>query len=270
MTVCRQRPRRGESRRAKQPCPAGQGAAGRDAAVRERRFAALCAAAALCLLWAALAASAALWQSRAAQPGARNPRPFAPKAPAARTVDFAALRAVNPDIVGWIHGAQLGIDEPVVQAVDNARYLSTGFDGGEDARGTVFLDCACADGFWGQNVVLYGHRLRAGGRFSALARLRDPAEFARLCDDLALYTPAGDIPLRIVAVGCGPAQAARRQTAFGSQRDFQAQVAAWLADCSLGEAPHSAPERLYTLITCDYSGPNYRLYVYAVAREAKA
>ena len=52
------------------------------------------------------------------------------------------LRAINPDIYGWIRctGGMLGIDYPVVKADDNEYYLRRNLYGEYSVAGTIFVD----------------------------------------------------------------------------------------------------------------------------------
>ena len=76
---------------------------------------------------------------------------------AARTIDFAALLATNPDTVAWIEIPGTNINYPVVQTTNNETYLSRTFDGGTSISGTIFLDAANAADFTNVNSILYGH-----------------------------------------------------------------------------------------------------------------
>ena len=53
-------------------------------------------------------------------------------------VDFAALREMNPDIVGWLYIGALDISYPVVQGTDNEYYLHRTFEGKDNFAG-LFL-----------------------------------------------------------------------------------------------------------------------------------
>ena len=58
------------------------------------------------------------------------------------TVDWDALREVNPDTVGWIYIPNTAINYPVVQGEDNEHYLTYDFDGSEGwlaEYGAIFL-----------------------------------------------------------------------------------------------------------------------------------
>lgn len=76
---------------------------------------------------------------------------------AAKTIDFAALLATNPDTVAWIEIPGTNINYPVVQTTNNETYLSRTFDGGTSISGTIFLDAANAANFTNVNSILYGH-----------------------------------------------------------------------------------------------------------------
>lgn len=74
-------------------------------------------------------------------------------------IDFDALKAVNPDTVGWIKIEGTTIDYPVVQTDNNEKYLYTTFEGEESQWGAVFLDYTYNFNRVpkAQNSVLYGH-----------------------------------------------------------------------------------------------------------------
>lgn len=96
-------------------------------------------------------------------------------------LDEAALYAENPDYFAWLYSPneELGLDGPVVYSADNREYLKTGFAGGRDICGTLFLDCAAkrqADTCL--NLVIHGHNLRSGRRFGKLKYLLEADSYA--------------------------------------------------------------------------------------------
>lgn len=83
------------------------------------------------------------------------------------SIDFDALRAINPDIVGWIVVPGTEISYPIVQGRDNAHYLRHTFGGRQSASGAIFLDYRDAPDFRGR-ARIYGHNMRDGSMFAGL------------------------------------------------------------------------------------------------------
>ncbi len=87
---------------------------------------------------------------------------------------FAELRKINPDIVGWLKVPGTKCDNPVVQTVDNNKYLNTTFEGETSKYGTLYADYR--NKFEGlqlsDNTVIYGHHMKDGLMFGQLNRLR--------------------------------------------------------------------------------------------------
>ena len=92
-----------------------------------------------------------------------------------KTVDFDALRAVNPDIVGWIYCEGTVIDYPVVQGKDNDEYLYHDYKGDYNINGSIFVDADNSRGFVDSNTIIYGHHMNSGSMFAALEDWEDQA-----------------------------------------------------------------------------------------------
>lgn len=87
------------------------------------------------------------------------------------TVDFAALQAENPDVVGWIYIEALGISYPVVQGTDNEYYLHMTYQKTYNFAGTIFIDCENDRNFQDLNTIVYGHNMKDGSMFGILNRI---------------------------------------------------------------------------------------------------
>lgn len=126
-------------------------------------------------------AQLAAWQARLNAVRARNAADAAyeaylkliPHNPSGE-IDWAALQAINPDIIGWINIPGTTINSPIVQGKDNEFYLTHNFEGFEDPRGCIFLDTACKPDFSDANSILYGNNFE-GVKFSDLVKFLDPA-----------------------------------------------------------------------------------------------
>lgn len=89
------------------------------------------------------------------------------------SVDFASLKKINREIVGWIYIPGTGIDYPIVQAKDNTKYLHRTFRGKDSYVGAIFLDALCKPDFSSFNSIIYGHNLKNGEMFGHLKKLYD-------------------------------------------------------------------------------------------------
>jgi sortase B len=86
----------------------------------------------------------------------------------AEGIDFDALRAINPNVVGWIVIPGTQISYPVVQGTDNAWYLRHTFSGERNASGAIFLDYRNRADFSDSQIILHGHNMRDGSMFAPL------------------------------------------------------------------------------------------------------
>ena len=77
-------------------------------------------------------------------------------------VDFEALLLINPDTVGWIAIPNTPVSYPVVQTTNNAKYLTTSFNGTYSRAGTPFVDRNNAIQILDKNTIIYGHNMGVG------------------------------------------------------------------------------------------------------------
>ena len=81
------------------------------------------------------------------------------------------------DYVCWLTIDDSQIDYPVMQAIDNSKYLNTDPYGDFSLSGSIFLDCRNAPDFSDDYSLLYGHHMSGGFMFGALDRFYDEAYF---------------------------------------------------------------------------------------------
>lgn len=112
-------------------------------------------------------------------------------------IDFAGLRAINPDIVAWIQIPGIGVDYPVVQGKDNGHYLHYTFDGKANKAGSIFLDYRNRADFMDSKVILYGHNMKDGSMFSNLKKYQDGG-FRKEQGEVLLYLPDRTLKWEIV------------------------------------------------------------------------
>lgn len=178
-------------------------------------------------------------------------------------IDFDALRAVNPDVVGWIQIPGTGIDYPIVQTGDNETYLSTGFRGEISKHGTIYLDCDSQPDFSGFNNPIYGHNMKDGSMFRDVVKFKDES-FLKEHQSFFLYTPQRII--RLKAIGCcsSDSNGIVRKTEFKSRESFERWVKERLAPCTFAQMPQEPVQSMFVLVTCSYEQKDARTLLYAV------
>ncbi len=142
------------------------------------------------------------------------------------TVDWDALRAVNPDIVAWIYIPDSPVNYPVVQGQDNQEYLHKAFDGSTGwlaSAGTIFLDSNNASDFSDRNSALYGHHMNDGSMFASLSDWQNNDEF-NSHRDIYLLTPQGNYRLKTFAMVKTTGTDALVQTTFSSEESYRSYI----------------------------------------------
>lgn len=184
------------------------------------------------------------------------------EAPFVSPIDFEALSAINPDIVGWIRIPDTNVDYPIVQAPDNDKYLHTSFEGENSKAGAIFLDFESDSDLYGLNNVIYGHNMKNGSMFKDVVKYKDK-EFFESHPTVWIYTPERTIQLKVLSAYYDEAKAIARKTKFKDQASFDAFVNAMLQPCSFAEIPQQPIPRLYSLITCSYEINDARTFLFA-------
>ena len=93
------------------------------------------------------------------------------------SVDFAALKAINPDVKGWLYIEALDISYPVVQGPDNDTYLHTTYEGTSNFAGSIFLDYQNQGDFSDGNTIVYGHNMKNLSMFGKLKQMKEQEKY---------------------------------------------------------------------------------------------
>lgn len=177
------------------------------------------------------------------------------------TVDFDALQAINPDIVGWIYCPDTVINYPVVQGSDNAYYLSHLLDGTANRSGTIFADAGNSGRLIDQNTILYGHHMKNGAMFASLEGYREQTYYDQH-PVLYLLTPEGDYQLQVFSACVTSASDEVYTLRFGDTQDYRLWLNRQAARSDI-ESSISVTEtdRIITLSTCAYDFDDARYVV---------
>jgi len=90
---------------------------------------------------------------------------------------LAQLQAINPDVLGWLSVYDTGIDFPLVQGSDNARYLNRDATGKYSGSGAIFLDYRNSPDFTDFSTIIYGHHMKSGAMFGPIGSFYDQSYF---------------------------------------------------------------------------------------------
>lgn len=97
--------------------------------------------------------------------------------PAEDSASFEELRAINPDVFGWLTIYGTGVDYPLLQGEDNIVYLSTDATGQYSTAGSIYLDSHNAKDFSDYNSIIHGHHMESSAMFGDLSKFSDKSFF---------------------------------------------------------------------------------------------
>lgn len=190
-------------------------------------------------------------------------------------IDWDALKAVNPDTVGWIYMPETRVNYPVVQGQDNEHYLTYDFDGDQGwlaEYGAVFLDYRNKSDWSDQVSFIYGHHMNDGSMFADIAGLADQARFDQ-CRTVYVLTPHGNYRLRSFSLVHCSAYDPIVETSFDSAEAMTQYVQDKMdrSEVAVPDAPKASDiTKVFALATCDSnSSGRYVLFCYVVDTTAK-
>ena len=90
--------------------------------------------------------------------------------------EYAAVYALNKDLVGWLNIPSISVKYPVLQTPDRPDYyLRRDFYGNYSTPGCLYARETCDIFAPSDNVVVYGHAMKSGDMFGRLNRFQDKA-----------------------------------------------------------------------------------------------
>lgn len=181
-------------------------------------------------------------------------------------VDFNSLGSINRGIVGWIYDEFSVINYPIAQAGDNEYYLDHMFDGQTNPDGCIFLDCRNRSDFSDSHCIIYGHYMKSGAMFAALANYKSQAYFEEH-PRMLLMTPDGNYTVELFAGYVADIQDDAWVTAFASEADYEAWIAESISKSLIvSDVRPSASDHILTLSTCSYEFPDARFVLLGVLK----
>ena len=96
--------------------------------------------------------------------------------PMERTIDFAALQRINPEIVVWLYVPQIGVDSPILTGQTDTEYLTKDFEGAYSPLGSIFTFAGAR--LSDSQVYLFAHNMASGQMFGSLKQFTNDAFLA--------------------------------------------------------------------------------------------
>lgn len=188
-----------------------------------------------------------------------KPAPVADKDPyllILKHLNLRDLRAVNPQVAGWIYIPDTKVNYPILHGEDNDYYLTHTWEGNSNACGSIFLEAMNSARFTDFNTIIYGHNMKNGSMFSTLHDYVD-LSFWEQHPYVYLVTDEGVVRYEIFS----SYDAGVNSQAYGlsfhkvQTREEFIQAAVENSDIDVGIVPE-VTDRILTLSTC--TGWSYR------------
>ena len=170
--------------------------------------------------------------------------------------DFESLKSENPDICAWIEIPGTEVNYPVMYDGTDA-YLHKSLQGEDSTAGSIYVDPSSC-GLNNAVNIIYGHNMRNGSMFAAVNKFNTAAYFESH-RQVKISMEDRNLELTPFLSVTGPADGTVRQiNSADGLKNF----------CSTKQITNGTCEytgNLYVLITCNYSGNNYRTYLFCQA-----
>ena len=115
-------------------------------------------------------------------------------------IDFASLKSVNNDVVGWIYvEAVPDINYPIVHGKDNETYLHRTYEKNYNFAGTIFVDYENKGDFSDCNTIVYGHNMKNGSMFAQLKKFTQDEETYKKSKYFWIFTPEKNYRYEIIS-----------------------------------------------------------------------
>lgn len=105
-------------------------------------------------------------------------------------VDFASLKAINEDVIGWIQFETFNLSYPIVKDPGGNYYLRRTIKKQKNSAGTIFVGTVNNSNFQDTNTIVYGHNMKNGSMFGQLGRYKQKSYFENN-QYFRIYTPGG-------------------------------------------------------------------------------
>lgn len=166
-------------------------------------------------------------------------------------IDFGGLKAVNPDVIGWIEMEGPDISYPIAHGADNDFYLHHTIEGTYNFAGSIFVDAANSNDFSDPNTVIYGHNMKNGSMFAMIKKYGDQ-KFYEEYPYFWIYTPMYIYKCDIFSAKEVDKNSDRYQIRFQDRPQFASYLEKCVDDSAISAAGimFNSKDRIITLSTC--------------------
>ncbi|MBQ7839835.1 MAG: class B sortase [Lachnospiraceae bacterium] len=181
------------------------------------------------------------------------------------SIDFASLKEINEELIGWIFIPVLDIDYPVVQGTDNDYYLTHTFDKKTNSSGAIFVDYGANHDLTDYNTLIYGHNMKNGSMFGSLKKFIRDEELCGTDPYFYIYTEEKRYQYLIISYYV-TMDGSNTYLLPASEEEYES-YKNWILRSSPYDCPEDIPEsgNIVTLSTCyGKSGSDQRFVVHGI------
>ena len=180
-------------------------------------------------------------------------------------VDIDGLQKENPDVIGFLEIPGTSVAYPVMKSEEQDYYIRRGFDGKRSVYGSIYMDNASY--MQGTNIVLYGHNMKSGKMFGALKHYLD-TEYRDTHKEIRYITQDRITCYEVCAVMTASAEDEKLvQNLIPYTEQEMENLRVYLYDHGGMTEEIDWGDQLITLITCEYTKKDGRLFVIGKLKE---
>jgi sortase B len=180
-------------------------------------------------------------------------------------IDFAGMRAVNEDVIGWIQILDSPVDYPLLDADDNKYYLSHTYDRQWSSYGSIFLEPRNNPDLSEKHLVVYGHNMVNESMFGSLLEYKKQ-EYADTHPEITICMTDRNLTYRVFSAYTAYVDSAAYRMSFSDDASFMEMTEQMKANSVIAtDIMPTAEDQVLTLSTCTPEGAKkYRFIVNAV------
>lgn len=135
-------------------------------------------------------------------------------------IDFAELKKINSDVVGWIKIDDTQVNYPIVKGKNNSYYLNHSYDKKWSGYGSIFMDFESSSDFSDLNTFIYGHNTKNGSMFGELYKYMKQ-NFYDEHPTFNLYSPTNSYIVEVISAYVDDTESDSYNQIFSSFEEYK-------------------------------------------------